>query len=175
MKFTYGDVERIVDDISFDGKFNEWLFGIWEYFIEPSKRFVCGNALEIIGFYRLISGLCKLYGGFCNMLNSCGDDECDVYLDIDYGPLLEYAEVDEENEDGVKDYIRALIDQNSFSEVRTLLEKAGTDKLFASLYFAAEYEDFSFSSGFDDAFDSIMNEPNADKMAAYEWLKGIFG
>lgn len=173
MTFTYEDVQRIVADVSPDGDFNAWLHEIWN-FIEHGKRNVCDTNYEIIGFYRLISGLCKLYGGFCEVWNGC-EEYYEVYLDIDYLPLLKYVEFAEDSEEDIKDYIRILINENGFSEVRSLLSGVGTNKIFASIYYSMGYEDFSFTDDFDTVMDSIMNDVTADKMAAYEWLREILG
>lgn len=173
MTFTYEDVQRIVSDVSPDGDFEAWLREIWN-FIERDKRNVCYTDYEIIGFYRLISGLCKLYGGFCGVWIG-GDEYYEVYLDIDYAPLLKYAEYAEDSEEDLKDYIRLLINEDGFSEVRSLLSGAGTNKIFASIYYSMGCEDFSFTDDFDTVMDSIMNDVTADKMAAYEWLREILG
>ena len=99
MKFTFEDVRRIVSDVSPDGDFKVWLRGIWQ-FIERDKRNVCSSNYEIIGFYRLVGGLCRLYGEFVNVYDGCDYDDYDVYLDIDYEPLLKYADFDEDSEWG---------------------------------------------------------------------------
>lgn len=173
MTFTYEDVQRIVSDVSPDGNFDTWLREIWN-FIERDKCNVCRSNYEIIGFYRLISGLCRLYGGFVEVWNGC-EEYYEVYLDIDYQPLLKYAEFVEDSEEDLKDYIRLLINEDGFSEVRSLLSGVGTDKIFASIYYSMDYEDFSFTDDFDTVMDCIMNDVTADKMAAYEWLKEILG
>lgn len=173
MKFTYEDVKKITSDVSPDGDFETWLHEIWG-FVEHDRRNVCGTSYEIIGFYRLISGLCKLYGGFGEVWNG-GYEDYEVWLDIDYAPLLEYAEFGEDSEEDLKEYIRSIIDENGFSEVRSLLSRVGTDKIFASIYYSLECEDFSFTDNFDTVMDCIMNEVTADKMAAYDWLSNILG
>lgn len=174
MTFTYEDVQRIVSDVSPDGDFDGWLREIWN-FIERDKRNVCYTDYEIIGFYRLISGLCKLYGRFGEVWNGGDEDCCEVYLDIDYAPLLKYADYAEDSEEDLKDYIRLLINEDGFSEVRSLLSGVGTNKIFASIYYSMGCEDFSFTDDFDTALDCILNEVTADKMAAYEWLREILG
>ena len=73
------------------------------------------------------------------------------------------------------DYIRSIINEPGFSEVCSLLSRVGTDKIFASIYYSLCYEYFSFTNNFDTVMNCIMNEITADKMAAYEWLKGILG
>ena len=174
MTFTFEDVRRIVSDMSPDGDFESWLRGIW-MFVERGKRNVCESNYEIIGFYRLIGGLCRLYGGFVNVWNDSGNDDYDVYLDIDYEPLLRNADFDEDSENYLKEFICSIVDEPGFSEVSSLLSGVGTDKIFASIYYSLGYEDFSFTNDFDMVMNCIMNDITADKMAAYEWLKGILG
>lgn len=173
MKFTFEDVKKIAYDMTPDGDFEGWLQALWA-FIEHDRRNVCSTSYEIIGFYRLIYGLCKLYGGFVNVYCG-GDEDYGFYLEIDYEPLLKYAEFSEDSEEDIKEYIRMLVEENDFSEAAALLSSLGTDKVFVSIYFAMGYEDFSFADSDDEVICDILNELDGDKMTAYSWLKNILG
>lgn len=176
MIFSYQDALRVTKDVSLDGDFQGWLREVWNAYIEPARLNVWSTGYELIGVYRLIRGLCALYGGFYNVLNDCGEDNIEVWLDLsddDYKPILSGMGYPEKCEEYLKELIDNTVSEYGFSEVRRCFAKAGCDRVFASLYYAAEFEDFSFNDDFDDVLDSILNDVTADKMAAYKWLKGI--
>lgn len=176
MTFTLQDALRVTEDVSLDGDFKSWFTEVWNFYVEPARLNVWSTGYELIGIYRLIRGLCALYGGFYNVLNDCGEDNIAVWLDFsddDYKPILGGMGYPEECEEYLKELVDNTVSEYGFNEVRRCLAKAGSDMIFASLYYAAEFEDFSFSNNFDDVLDSILNDVTADKMTAYEWLKGI--
>lgn len=175
MVFSYKEVENITEDVLLDGDFKNWFHEVWSFYIEPAKLNVCGTIYDIIGFYRLISGLCRLYKGFCCVLNDDDYIDFEVFVDIDYKPLFKDFGYDGSCEDTLEEYVFDIIHENGFSEVRKCLAKAGVDTVFASLYYSVGCEDFSFSDNFNIVLNSIMNEVTADKMSAYEWLREVLG
>ncbi len=175
MIFSYKDVENITEDVLLDGDFKNWLHEVWSFYIEPARLNVCGTVYDIIGFYRLISGLCGLYKGFCCVLEDYGCVDTEVCVDIDYKPLVKDFGYSGSCGDALEEYIFEIVHENGFSEVRKCLAKAGVDTVFASLYYSVGFEDFSFSDNFKTVLNSIMNEVTADKMAAYEWLREVLG
>lgn len=178
MTFTLQDALRVTENVTLDGDFHSWLREVWNAYIEPARLNVWDTGYELIGIYRLIRGLCALYGGFYNVLNDCGYDNIAVWLDLaddDYKPVLSGMGYPADCEEYLKELINNTISEYGFNEVCNCLVKADCDRVFASLYYASEFEDFSFADDFDDVLDSILNEVTADKMAAYEWLKGILG
>lgn len=178
MTYTVNDALRVTDSLSLDGDFHYWLREVWKFYIEPARLNVCDTNYDIIGFFRLIRGLCGLYGGFYNVLNDCGWDNIEVFLDLDYDDymyMLSGMGYSKPSEEFLMEYIDELISEYGWREVRSCFSKAGCDKIFTSLYYASECEDFSLGDDFDDVLDSILNDVTADKMKAYEWLKKILG
>lgn len=178
MTYTVNDALRVTDGLSLDGDFQYWLREVWDFYIEPARLNICNTNYDIIGFFRLIRGLGGLYGEFYNVLNDCGEDNIEVWLELDnddYMQMLSGMGYPEPSEEYLKEYIDELIAEYGWREVRSLFSKAGCDRIFASLYYASEFEDFSFGDNFDDVLDSILNDVTADKMKAYDWLKQILG
>lgn len=178
MTFTLQDALRVTEDVSLDGDFEAWLREVWNFYVEPARLNVWSTGYELIGIYRLIRGLCALYGGFYNVLNDCGEEDIDVRFDLadnDYKPILSGLGYPADCEEYLKEFVNNMVSEYGFNEVRHCLAKVGCDRIFASLYYASEFEDFSFDDDFDNILDSILNDVTADKMTAYEWLKETLG
>lgn len=174
MVFNFGDLERIIDDGMFDGSHLDWFREIWRI-IERRGENKCAGRFEIIRFYRLVYQLCALYFGFTNVWNGSAPDEFMIYLDVDYSPLITPDDLDgSENDDELKDYIMSLITEEGFSEVRELFSDIDISIVFASLYYSINYETFQFEDN-DTVLDEILNEVDADKMSAYDWLREELG
>ena len=173
MTYTIDDALRVTDNVLLDGDFQCWLREVWNFYIEPARFNVCDTNYDAIGFFRLIRGLCGLYGGFYNVLNDCGYENIGVYLELDYTDyrhILSGMGYPESSEEYLMEYIDVLISEYGWMEVRSCLSNAGCDRIFASLYYASECECFTF----DDVLYSILNDVTINKMRAYEWIKEIF-
>lgn len=175
MNFTFDDVKRITEDVNLDGDFYKWLHEVWNFYIEPQKLNNCETNYDIIGFYRLISGLCKLYKGVSGRL--FGDDyvDLDEYVNIDYALLFKDFGYSGNSEDDLRELVSDFVHEYGFKEVQKCLVKANTSLIFASIYYSLDFEDFSFANDVSEVLDCILNEVDADKMTAFEWLKEILG
>lgn len=174
MVFSFEDLERIIEDGQFDGAHTDWFREIWKI-VEKRGLNKRSGKFDIIRFYRLTYQLCALYFGFTNVLLDCGSpDDFLIYLDIDYTKILDSEEYDPDSIESIEDYIKSLITENSFSEVREMFSGVSRSVIFASLYYCLNYEDFSFDED-KVALDEILNDVDGDKMTAYEWLCGELG
>lgn len=179
MTFTFDDLERIIEDGNFEGAHRDWFREIWNI-VERRKLNRCSGRFEIIRFYRLAYQLCALYFGFTNVYFDCGaPDEFLIYLDIDYAPMLDGADFDAPDdpdcEESLENYILSLITEQGFGDVRELFAGISGSVVFASLYYCLNYEKFSFDDDHTRVMDEIVNEVDADKLSAYEWLGGVLG
>lgn len=144
MKLKCSDALKITADFSkhSDGNCELWIRGVW-LLIKEHRLNECQSDLELLRFYALLYGACRVYATFSDLITDTNFND-DIYLDIDYQPFTMF-EKDSENAGYIKEYISNVISEESnighfFDLLRTTMNSS---KVFAVLYYAYHYQQFS--------------------------------
>ena len=195
LKINWRQIIDISDIECLEGNAQLWFDFVWKI-IYTTYGCSYRTFKEKLAVYRSVWGMLSLYCEFCSKLDSSYAQSESVDFEIDFSDVVICERITLEKINKI------IYDSSNLNSVYNILIKyMGIDKLFASLYYAINYDLFSLKDWENDEFyysseceydenyefrkacisgenesqiyDIILNEMSVEKLNAYIWLSNV--